>query len=197
LRKTLDSASASKQETRELALSRRDSIPPEKRKELNMRVLENLASLDAYKKAGRILLYASYRSEVDTGPIIEHAFKDGKEVVLPKVDESNGCLTKHIINGMHDVSKGFRGIPEPTTKACIKVEEVDLLIVPGVAFNPSGARIGYGGGYYDRLLPRVKGLRPIIALAYEEQIFEILATEGHDIGMDSIITPERIISCHG
>lgn len=180
-----------------MALARRDGISPEKRKELDAQVLDNLVSLSEYRKAGRVLLYASYRSEVDTVPIIEHAFKEGKEVVLPKVDESNGCLTKHIIAGMHDVSEGFRGIPEPTTKACIKVEDVDLLIVPGVAFSPSGDRIGYGGGYYDRLLPRVKGTRPIIALAYEEQIFEILATEGHDIGMDSIITPERMISCHG
>ena len=98
---------------------------------------------------------------------------------------------------MEDIKAGFKGIPEPTTDACVKIEDVDIVIVPGVAFSADGARIGYGGGYYDRLLTWIKGTVPIVALAYEEQIFDELPAEGHDIGMDSIITPERIISCHG
>jgi len=98
---------------------------------------------------------------------------------------------------MGDIETGFKGIPEPTTGICVRVEDVDIVIVPGVAFSLDGARIGYGGGYYDRLLPRVKGAVPIVALAYEEQIFDSLPAEGHDISMDWIITPERIISCNG
>jgi len=193
----LDNASSSKRETRALSLSRRDSLKPEERSAMDTRALELLVSTDEYKSAARVLLYASYQSEVGTARIIEHALSSGKEVVLPKVDESGGCLTKHIISGMDDLRSGFKGIPEPTTEVCVKVEDVDLIIVPGVAFSASGARIGYGGGYYDRLLPRIKGLRPIMALAYEEQIFDSLPEEEHDISMDWIITPERIIACNG
>ncbi|MFC1549356.1 5-formyltetrahydrofolate cyclo-ligase, partial [Nitrospirota bacterium] len=108
-----------------------------------------------------------------------------------------GCLTKHIIGSMNDIEAGFKGIPEPTTETCVRVEDVDIVIVPGVAFSEDGARIGYGGGYYDRLLRRVKGTVPIVALAYEQQLFDELTVEEHDISMDMIITPERTIPCHG
>jgi 5-formyltetrahydrofolate cyclo-ligase len=193
----LDKASVLKKEIRARSLARRNTITPEERQVQGQRVLGYLLAMDTYNKAKRVLLYASYQSEVPTEPIIENALKSGREVVLPRVDESNGCLTKHIIGSMGDVEAGFKGIPEPTTDVCIRVEDVDIVIVPGVAFSPDGARIGYGGGYYDRLLPRVKGTIPIVALAYEEQMFDNLPSEGHDISMDLIITPERIISCHG
>jgi 5-formyltetrahydrofolate cyclo-ligase len=193
----LDKAPVLKKEIRALSLSRRNGIGSDARHVMDRKVLGLLLTMGSYIKAGRVLLYASYQSEVGTEAVIDNAIKSGKEVVLPKVDESNGCLTKHIIEGMHDVAAGFKGIPEPTTKKCIRIEEVDIIIVPGVAFSPQGARIGYGGGYYDRLLPRVKGAVPIVALAYEAQLFEELPVEEHDIAMDAIITPERIISCHG
>jgi len=186
-----------KKEIRALALSRRDAIPLEARELMDKKVLELIAAMDEYIEADRILLYASYRSEAGTMMIIEHALSAGKEVVLPRVDEDKGCLTKHVISSLSDIGEGFKGIPEPVTDVCVRVEDVDLIIVPGVAFSPQGARIGYGGGYYDRLLPRVKGTRPIVALAYEEQIFPEIPAEGHDIGMDTIVTPERIISCNG
>ena len=79
----------------------------------------------------------------------------------------------------------------------VSLEEVNIMVVPGLAFDKSGHRLGHGGGYYDRLLPRVKGTVPIIALSYEEQIFVTLPSEPHDIGMDMIITPERTIDCGG
>jgi 5-formyltetrahydrofolate cyclo-ligase len=85
------------------------------------------------------------------------------------------------------------GIPEPVTDPCCNVEEIDLIIVPGVAFDETGGRIGYGGGYYDRLLPRVKGLRPIVALAYEEQIYDDLPRAEHDIEMDIVLTDRKTI----
>lgn len=194
---SLDDRQAEKRQIRKLSLSRRDGIDAEMRPALDTRVLERIVSMDQYMVANRVLLYAAYKSEVGTEAIIEHCFSEGKEVVLPKVDEANGCLTKHIVRGMHDMCTGFKGIPEPTTISCVRVEEVDMIIVPGAAFSPSGERIGYGGGYYDKLLPRIKGVKPIIALAYEEQIFDDLPTEEHDVGMDMIITPERIITCHG
>lgn len=192
-----DDKSAKKRQIRKLALSRRDGIDTGLHGELDARVLEKLISLRQYIAANRVLVYASYKSEVGTEGIIEHCYSEGKEVVLPKVDVANNCLTKHIVRGMHDMCTGFKGIPEPTTSACVRVEDVDMIIVPGAAFSPSGARIGYGGGYYDKLLPRIKGVKLIVALAYEEQIFDDLPTEEHDVEMDMIITPERTITCNG
>lgn len=186
-----------KKSLRSEALRARDAISAQRRHELDNHILNHLAALDLYIQSNRVLLYASYRSEVGTESMIEHALSEGKEVVLPKVDEVNACLTKHIITGMHDVCTGYRGIPEPIAGKCIKVEDVDIIIMPGVAFDPFGGRVGYGGGYYDKLLPRIKGAKPIIALAYEEQIFHDLPKETHDMDMDIIITPERIISCNG
>jgi 5-formyltetrahydrofolate cyclo-ligase len=95
------------------------------------------------------------------------------------------------------MAPGFRGIPEPAAGEQVPVQEANLLVVPGVAFDPEGRRVGYGGGFYDRLLPRVKGLRPIVALAYEEQVFPSLPREEHDISVDVVITDARVIHGHG
>jgi 5-formyltetrahydrofolate cyclo-ligase len=176
---------------------RRDAIPLPVRHAKDRAVMQNLMVLEAYRDARRVLFYSSFRSEVGTGEMIKNALESGKEVVLPRVDVENNSLAKHVINGLQELSPGYMGIPEPTAGRRVKVEEVDLLIVPGVAFDSYGWRIGYGGGYYDRLLPRVKGTKPVIALAYEEQLFEGIPHEDHDVGMDVIITDRRIMDCRG
>lgn len=186
-----------KKAIREEALRRRDSIPPAVRRAKDRAVAERLLPLEEYRGAKRVLLYASFRTEVATGEIVEEAIRSGREVVLPRVDAENGALTKHVIGGIHELSPGFMGIPEPSSDVRVKVEEVDLVVVPGVAFDPLGRRVGYGGGYYDRLLPRIKGIKPVVALAYEEQLFESLPGEEHDVGMDIIVTDRRVIRCHG
>jgi len=186
-----------KKAIREEALRRRGSIPGAVRRAKDRALAERLLCLDEYRKAGRVLLYAAFRTEAATEEIIEAAIRSGREVVLPRVDAENGALTKHVIGGLHELSPGYRGIPEPTSEARVKVEEVDLVVVPGVAFDPSGRRLGYGGGYYDRLLPRIKGVKPVVALAYEEQLFESLPGEEHDVGVDIIVTDRRVIRCHG
>lgn len=186
-----------KQAIRSEALARRDAIDIEARAVLDDKTAGRLLGLKEYTQARRVLLYASFRSEVSARAIKEHALANGKELVLPKVDEPNACLTKHVIGGLHELSEGYMGIPEPTTDECVKVEDMDIVIVPGVAFSPAGARIGYGGGYYDKLLLRAKGRIPIIALAYEEQVYDTLPSEAHDVRMDMIVTPERLITCNG
>lgn len=197
MKDTLPHPVGSKSAVREEALQRRDAIPFAVRRAKGAAIRERLFGLEAFGAAQRVLFYASFRSEAPTEDMIRAAMALGKEVLLPKVDEENCALTKHIINGMHEVSPGYMGIPEPTSEQCVRVEEIDLILVPGVAFDGDGWRVGYGGGYYDRLLPRVKGSRPVVALAYEEQITESLPHEAHDVAMDMIITDRRIIECHG
>ena len=182
-----------KRTIRKDALKKRDAIPPPVKKVKDLAIKDRLFALEEFKRARSVLFYASFRSEVDTSGLVEAAISMGKRVVLPKVDSDSNSLTKHSIDGMHETSSGYMGIPEPVTDPCCKVEEIDFIIVAGVAFDENGGRIGYGGGYYDRLLPRVKGLRTIAALAYEEQIYDDLPCEEHDVGMDIIITDRRVL----
>jgi 5-formyltetrahydrofolate cyclo-ligase len=175
------------------AAKKRDSIPPPVKKAKAAAIKDSLFALEEFRRAQSVLLYASFRSEVETSVLVEEAISIGKRIVLPKVNKDANSLTKHSINGMHETSSGYMGIPEPITDPCCNVEEIEFIIVPGIAFDEKGGRIGYGGGYYDRLLRRVKGLKPMAALAYEEQIYADLPREEHDIDMDIIITDRRII----
>jgi len=153
--------------------------------------------LDAFRTAQSVLLYAAFRTEVPTDELIWVTLGMGKKVLVPKVDKITRSLSKHVIECLSELETGYQGIPEPRTDTCWKVEDIEMIVIPGVAFDERGHRIGYGGGYYDRLLPRVKGHRPIAALAFEEQVLEHVPTEAHDITMDFIITDRRVITCHG
>jgi 5-formyltetrahydrofolate cyclo-ligase len=178
---------------REEAMKKRDAIPLPVKKAKSLAIKDRLFSIEEFSRASSVLFYASFRSEVDTSILIQEAISMGKKAVLPKVDSNLTSLTKHSVNGMHETSSGYMGIPEPVTDPCCNIEEIDLIIVPGIAFDETGGRIGYGGGYYDRLLPRVKGLRPIVALAYEEQIYDNLPRAEHDIEMDIVLTDRKTI----
>lgn len=179
------------------AIERRDSIPMDLRRQYDMSIQRRLFSLKEFREAVMVLFYASFRSEVNTELMISDALDMGKTVLLPRVHMEEKRLTKHEINGNEELSPGFMGIPEPVAGDECMVEDIHMLVIPGVAFDPAGARIGYGGGYYDKLLPRVKGTRTIAALAYEAQIFDELPTEPHDVSVDYIVTEKRTIDCHG
>jgi 5-formyltetrahydrofolate cyclo-ligase len=193
----LQSPVEKKADVRRDAQERRDAIPLAHRRAFDVAIGERLISLDEYAGAGNVLFYASFRSEVSTEELIEASIASGKEVLLPKVDDENCALTKHVIESLQDVSPGYMGIPEPVTNHCMKVENIHLIVVPGMAFDLAGWRIGYGGGYYDRLLARVRGVRPIVALSYETQIREDIPHMEYDVPMDAIVTEERVIRCHG
>ncbi len=188
-----------KKQFRQEAVQGRDALPLESRIKYGEAIKEQLFALEPFRNAHKVLLYASFRSEVNTEPMIVEALKIGKTVVLPRVLHEEARLTKHIISGFEELTPGHWGIPEPDIDKHeqIKVEDIHLLVVPGLAFDTKGARIGYGGGYYDKLLSRIKGERTIVALAFEAQIFESLPMEEHDIPVDYIITEQRTINCHG
>jgi 5-formyltetrahydrofolate cyclo-ligase len=183
-----------KRSIRSNTLKKRDAIPLPVRRVKDSAIKNNLFSLAKFKDAGRILLYASFRSEVDTLRIIQESLQMGKKVMLPKVKDDT--LEIYEINSMEELAPGYMGIPEPSSSIERGINDVDMVIIPGAAFDTSGSRLGYGKGYYDRLLSGVKD-KPLVALAYEEQIVENIPRETHDIGVDIIITDKRIIDCHG
>ncbi|MGA1795482.1 MAG: 5-formyltetrahydrofolate cyclo-ligase [bacterium] len=187
----------SKAAIRKRFLAKRDSLSPDEKDHKSSHIHTRLLSLDEYVRARTCLLYASFRNEVATDPLIPAMLQQGRRVALPITDRrSRGLLLYEITNGKDDLVVSTYGIrePRPAEHALIDPEEIDLFIVPGVAFDTSGTRLGFGGGYYDRLLSKVPG-KSTIALAFEIQITSQLPCEPFDIKMKKIITERRVIDC--
>ena len=142
------------------------------------------AQSEAYKNAKTIYGYLPYNQEVRTVPMLEQALKDGKKVAVPKVygDEMKFLY----LDDLTKVSKGYAGIPEPIADGPVADDETALVLMPGLAFDPQGHRIGYGGGFYDKFLAAEPN-HPTLALCYEFQLLPELDTEEHDIPVDTIL----------
>ncbi len=142
------------------------------------------AQSEAYKAARTIYGYLPYNQEVRTIPMLEQALKDGKKVAVPKVygDEMKFLY----LDDLTKVEKGYAGIPEPIADEPVADDETALVLMPGLAFDPQGHRIGYGGGFYDKFLAAEPN-HPTLALCYEFQMLPELHTEEHDIPVDTVL----------
>ena len=142
------------------------------------------AQSEAYKNAKTIYGYLPYNQEVRTVPMLEQALKDGKKVAVPKVygDEMKFLY----LDDLTKVSKGYAGIPEPIADGPVADDETALVLMPGLAFDPQGHRIGYGGGFYDKFLAAEPN-HPTLALCYEFQLLPELDTEEHDSPGDTVL----------
>lgn len=207
-----------KKNIRKRILSLRNEIPIKLREEKSNKILQKLYGLELYKKTEVMLTYVDYQSEVITTPLIARALSENKKIFTPKV-----CIEKmeseetepeemefYRITGMKDLAEGYKGIREPicgesflegngSYKASIKKDSMEiadvLMVIPGVAFDQVGHRIGYGKGFYDRYLKRLAeaGIKAYkIALCYECQMISGVPYENHDIIMDMVITENGI-----
>jgi len=136
------------------------------------------------------MFYASFQSEVETHLMIRRALSEGKRVVLPRVKGKELELIE-IGNFDQDVSPGAWGIPEPDRGQSVAVKDIGLIIVPGAAFDERGNRLGYGAGFYDKLLPSFH--KTTVALAFEVQILPEVPTDQHDVPVKKIVTEKRVI----
>lgn len=152
--------------------------------------------LKEYKNAKNIMFYVSFGSEVVTNDMIIYALKEGKRVFVPITDIKNKKL---MISEIKDFKKELEvstyGIMEPKKKywRIADKKKLDMVIVPGIAFDLKGSRIGYGGGYYDGFLKNFNKLK--IGLSFESQIVKKLTAEANDIKIDMLITENRTIKC--
>ena len=145
---------------------------------------EKFAQCPAYQAARTIYGYLPYNQEVRTVPMLRQALEEGKHVAVPKV---YGDEMKFIyLDDLSQVSKGYAGIPEPIADGPVAQDGTALVLMPGLAFDPQGHRIGYGGGFYDKFLAREPG-HPTVALCYDFQVVEHLQTEEFDIPVDIVI----------
>jgi 5-formyltetrahydrofolate cyclo-ligase len=178
---------------RKQVLAARDRLSREQRQNKSREIEERLFSLPDFKSARTILFFASFKSEVDTEPMIRRALTFGKRVVLPKVKKTELGLFE-ITDFSTDVSPGAWGIPEPYETRPVALDEIDLVIVPGAAFDKWGNRLGYGAGFYDKLLSTFRKMT--IALAFEAQILPRVPAELHDVPIRKIATELRVITAH-
>jgi 5-formyltetrahydrofolate cyclo-ligase len=174
-----------------------------KRNALSLKEIENksneiflkIISTEEYKNATTIMFYISKGNEVSTIKIIEHAFKNKKEVCVPKTDIIKHILHPIKINALEgELKKGHFGIHEPLyeEKKVIPLHNINLIVLPGIAFDTNGHRLGWGKGYYDKFLEK-HGKIHKAGLAFEFQILPELPKDKHDIPVNMIVTEERVI----
>ena len=152
--------------------------------EASRKLVERFLALDAYRKAKTLYGYLPYNQEVRTVPILEQALADGKQVAVPKIYEDE--MRVIYLTDLNQVATGYAGIPEPIADGPIADDPTALVLMPGLAFDREGHRIGYGGGYYDKFLSEEPN-HPTVALCYAFQMVEELPTEEFDIPVDCVL----------
>ena len=179
-------------------LKLRKSLPAEVQDSHSKLIFESLARLSAYQTATRVLFYVSLPGEVDTHPMITASLNSHKRVMVPLTDihhhTFNACEIFQFPEGLH---RSTHGVLEPKQELhqFVEVTEIDLIIIPGVAFDRQGHRLGFGGGYYDHFLAQLPAPVPRIALAHELQVLPEIPYTSHDQKVHLIITEREVIEC--
>ncbi len=159
-------------------------------KEKSAQIQKRLFALDKYVNAKTVMLYISAFKEPSTTEIITAALGDGKRVVVPVSDTQTETIILSYLKDMSDLQKGAYGILEPKTIKKADSADIDFILIPGLAFDTKGNRMGFGKGYYDKLLCRTNAEKT--ALCYEFQLFDAIPANEHDVPMNTIITEEKI-----
>lgn len=192
-------------EERKLELRRqmrmsRSSMPADERAKADAAICENLVALEAFVRASTILTYLSFGSEVATRGVIEHAWATDKRVALPRCVDGTRQMRWYVIESFEGLEKNPKGMDEPPADPDRELDVVltgpnALAIVPGLAYDAHGCRVGYGGGYYDVFLASFAGVSA--GLCREAQLVGDLSalgvTESHDMAVDVVVTERRVL----
>lgn len=182
---------------RKTVLQERMALSPELVTEKSNAIIDKVFAMKEYLQAVTIMVYLDFRNEVQTGALLSRSMDNGKRVVVPATETKEHLLIPSLIKHYpEELRPGHWGILEPTPGSLRPVhpKDIDLVFVPGVAFDLAGNRLGYGGGYYDRFLARLGEHAVFIALAFEIQVRPHVYPAAHDIPMHYLITENRIIS---
>ena len=189
---------STKQSIRKRILSLREQLPAEVRAAQNTAITERLLVLPEYQRAGTVLGYMNFGSEFASELWIAKVLNEGKRLALPRVNKDTGMLDLYWVDDTDtQLQAGSWGIREPLVERCEKlnnINEVEFALLPGIAFSREGARLGYGGGFYDKLL--ACGTVPALVVgAYGLQIVTQIPQEETDVSIGRIVTEAEIISC--
>ena len=201
--KTAGSSGCSKAALRSLVLQRRDALDPAFRQAASRRIVDAVLTRDAFRHARSVMAYATFGSEVDTSVLCETVLREGKALLLPRVDKSRDAIRVYEVRDLaRDLDVNRWGIREPRPETCREIDpgELEFVFVPGVAFDARGGRLGYGKAYYDHLLAASTqaGCAPaLVAGAFAVQIVEEVPMEPHDVRIPVIVTEHGALENHG
>ena len=186
---------AAKKALRREMLARRRAYSAKERARASDAICRCVRQQAVLQEVRTIMLYASTEEEIDLYPLMEVLLAEGRRIVLPEIVD-RGVMEARALPAMDALIDGAFGIltPDPARGAIIPPEEIDVIIVPGAAFDESGGRLGLGGGYYDRFLPRARNAVRLV-LAFDFQIVPDVPMGVQDARVDAILTERRIISC--
>ena len=179
----------SKEELRRELLKAREDLDPYERDKISREIVQNILSLPEFISAKKILLFYPVKGEPDISPLFEEVLRRGAELFLPRV--AGDGLEPVRVKDLSDLRPGRYRIPEPASGEVVDPEDMDFIAVPGVAFDREGYRIGFGKGYYDRLLKRVGA--PKIGVAYSFQVLDYIPRNEWDEPVDLVVTEKERI----
>jgi 5-formyltetrahydrofolate cyclo-ligase len=189
-----------KQTLRQRIIALRDAVPVAERLHWSHAVVDSVCGMPDYRAAQTVLGYLNFGAELAAELWVQRALSDGKRVLLPRVNRASKHLDLYQVRDLqHDVAPGSWGIREPGVERCIKEEAlgtVDFILLPGVAFTREGARLGYGGGYYDKLLAHMPHRPALVAGAFALQVVQEIPQENTDHNVDWLVTEHETIRCN-
>ena len=187
------SASGVKMALRERMLAVRAAIPPAEREAASRSIASHLASLPAWQRARTVALHHALGAEVDTAELARLALAAGKRVAWPRVSSVGPAMEFASCAASDLVSGPARALEPPPSAPPIPLESIDLVVVPGVAFDARGGRLGRGRGHYDATLSLLRPDAVRVGIAFEEQVVEDVPTEPHDAPLDVVVTSSRLL----
>jgi len=186
-----------KKELRKEILEIRRAQSEDEKKRKSVQIWKRLKRLPEFKNADTVMFYISLPDEVDTERMIKESITAGKKVVVPVVNREKGIIEPSELKDYEkELEPGTFGIlePKPAYRRRVNTRDIDLVVVPGVAFDRCGNRLGFGAGFYDRFLKGLRGV-PFVGLAFDFQLKNRLPSGLHDISMDIIITENCTVNC--
>jgi 5-formyltetrahydrofolate cyclo-ligase len=188
-----------KKDIRKSILAQREQLPADTRASHSAAITERLLQLPEYRQADAVLGYMNFGAEFASELWVERVSADGKRLALPKVNHHTNHLDLYWVEDLENqLVAGLWGIREPIVERCERLDtlnEVEFALLPGVAFTRDGARLGYGGGFYDKLLSRMTHQLTLAAAAFALQIVEQIPQEATDVKVEWIITEQETIDC--
>ncbi|VGO12743.1 5-formyltetrahydrofolate cyclo-ligase [Pontiella desulfatans] len=171
--------------------ARRKALDPRWVADASGRIVECILSLEAFRVAESVAFYKAIGGEVILEPLFSECWKLRKRTCIPTFNPDLKIYEMAEITAATHFESGHYGIHEPIGVELVSVEEIDLMVVPGVAFDPKGNRLGRGGGYYDRLLDGFPGIS--VAVAFDFQVFDEIPHTAHDIPVNFVVTETKIV----
>ncbi len=159
----------------------------EDRKQKSAAISKKLFRLKAFKRAKTVMFYIAFGGEVDTTEMLKVAIKLGKKVTVPVCDKNNRLIGPCLLEEGAHLKKGPYGVKEPVNRICFRLDQLDLVLVPGVAFDKKGNRLGRGKGFYDRMLSKLACEIPTIGVAFDFQVLPCVPACSHDVSVKKVL----------